>query len=306
MSGAPEVLLVGGCHRDVVARTIGRFEPGTSCPGRVAERPGGVARNVAVLLASAGIGTALASRVGDDPAGRSLVAALAAAGVAAAAVTVDPDAATGAYVAVHDEAGELVAAVSDMAIYDRIGPEALEALAGPLAAARLVFADANLPAATLDALAGRCGARLAVDAISRAKAPRVAAALSAGALGFLNLASASALAGEAFRGASEAAAALARRGARRLVVTGGAGPLAVLEDGRIEAIEVPPVEVADVTGAGDALTAGTLAALARGRPLAEATRTGILAAGAALSSTGALDRLPPAVLQALEQDETGA
>lgn len=299
MPGRLDILLLGGCHRDIVARTAAPFVPGTSCPGAVAETAGGVARNVAVLLASAGLSTALVARVGDDAAGRRLVAELSARGVDAALVAVEQGSATGTYVAIHDEAGELAAAVSDLSVYDRIDPRSLRPASAALAAAGIVFADANLPAATLDWLAADYGPKLAVDAISRAKAPRILGALRAGALGFLNLPSAATLTGTDAEDATTAARGLAALGATRLVVTGGGGGVAVLDEGSIGAVAVPRVAVVDVTGAGDALTAGTLAALSVGAPLIDAVRIGVAAAGAALSSTGALDRLPSAVLEAL-------
>jgi sugar/nucleoside kinase (ribokinase family) len=295
----PRIVLVGGCHRDVVARTSSAFEPGTSCPGTVRDTFGGVARNVAVLVASAGLDAVLASRVGDDAAGRAALATLAAAGVDATFVALDPEAATGTYVALHDQHGELVAAVSDMSVYDRITPDTLVPSLDAIRHARFVFADANLPTASLTALAAAAGPRLAVDAISRAKAVRVLPAHGAGALGFLNLASAGALLAREPADPGEAARALARTGVHRAVVTGGPQAVAVLDDGAVSLIPVPPATVADVTGAGDALIAGALAALAQGAPLVEAVDCGILAARAALATVGALDRLPPAVLQRL-------
>ncbi|HUG63399.1 MAG TPA: PfkB family carbohydrate kinase [Methylomirabilota bacterium] len=295
---ALDIALVGGCHRDVIARTAAPFEPGTSCPGRVMETAGGVARNVAVLAASAGLRIGLVSRTGQDEAGRALVRALDARGIDTGAVVADPGAATGCYVAVHGDDGELVAAVSDLSVYDRITPSALEPAWPTIARAGLVFADANLPTETLTVLAERAGGRLCVDAISRAKAGRVLAALRAGALGFVNLPSAEAIAGRALAGAEEAASALRDLGVLRAVVTSGARPVAVLTERSIEIAPVPAVAVVDVTGAGDALIAGALTALSAGASLRAAVEVGILASGAALGSSGALDKLPPSVLQA--------
>lgn len=295
----PRVVLVGGCHRDLVGRTDGAFEPGTSCPGRIRETAGGVARNVAVLLASAGLPAAFVGRVGDDPAGHVLRAALAGAGVDVSALAVDPAAATGTYVALHGADGELVAAVSDLSIYDRLTPDALAPARAAMDAAGLVFADANLPRATLADLSDRLGPRLALDGISRAKAPRLAGLASAGALLFLNAPSAEALLGRPVASARAAAEALRAAGARRAVVTAGGRPAAVLDEGVVHDCPVERCEPVDVTGAGDALTAGTLAALLAGRPLTAAVSVGMLAAAAALRRTGALDSLPPSVLQAL-------
>ncbi|WP_181707514.1 PfkB family carbohydrate kinase [Chthonobacter rhizosphaerae] len=293
------ILAIGGCHRDLVGRTAGRFEPGTSCPGRVAERPGGVARNVAALLAAAGppLAVQLATLLGADPAGDWLAAHLAAAGIGTDHLMRDPAVATGTYVALHDQDGELVAALSDLSVYDRLTPDRLAPLAPALAEASLVFADANLPAETLAALAAAAGPRLAVDAVSRAKAPRVLAPARAGALLFVNRPSAEALAGAPCPTAAEAAAALRSMGVARAVVTAGPQPLALLLDGEIHAVAVPPTPVVDVTGAGDALIAGTLLSLAHGRGLADAVGVGVEAAGAALAATGALSALPASVLR---------
>ncbi len=292
-----DVALVGGCHMDVLARSAGRFEPGTSCPGRASGQPGGVARNVAVLLASAGLGTALVGLIGDDDAGRTVRGALEAAGVEAV-LQVVPDARTGTYVAVHDETGELVAAVSDLGLYDAVTPDVVFR-SDHVSRARLVFADANLPAGTLRSLADRVGARLVVDAISRAKAPRLSGLVGSAALLFANLPSANALLGATFEDPSAAAAALGARGATRVVITGGALPVAVLEGDRVVSVPVPRVTVADVTGAGDALAAGTVAALARGWSLVDAVRVGVAAAAAAVATTGALAALPTAVTEAV-------
>ncbi|WP_181702283.1 PfkB family carbohydrate kinase [Chthonobacter albigriseus] len=292
-----DCLAIGGCHRDLVGRTDAAFEPATSCPGKITETSGGVARNVAVLMANAGLTVALATRIGDDAAGRALSAALRSAGVRTELVDVDPAAATGTYIALHDRSGELAAALSDLSIYDAIRPEALPRAA--IADAGLVFADANLPAATLEALSALAPRTLAVDAISRAKAPRVAAPLRAGALVFVNRTSAEALSGRPFTSAIEAAATLAAAGARRLVVTDGGRPLAVLDDGGVDELPVPAADVADVTGAGDALIAGTLLSLIGGRRLIDALSGGIAASQAALAVRGALPALPAALVAAI-------
>ncbi len=298
-----DVLLIGGCHLDVVARPAGRYETGTSCPGRVEMLPGGVARNIAVLLSSAGLSTSLVSAVGDDATGARLEASIRAAGVHPGLFVVAGER-TGAYVAVHDQDGELISAVSDLALYDRIDASSLSPL-DEVETARLVFADANLQEAALSALAARAGARLVLDAISRAKAPRLRSCLTSGALVFANLPSASALVDDELATPVRAAGALAALGARRAVVTGGRLPVAVLDEGRITAMDVPPVPVADVTGAGDALAAGTIAALARNWPLAEAVGLGIRSAAAAVGVAGALSALPSDVVRALRDTPSG-
>ena len=54
----------------------------------------------------------------------------------------------------------------------------------------------------------------------------------------------------------------------------------------------PKVRVVDTTGAGDAFNGGFLAALVRGRPLAECLRLGTLVGSLSTRAAGGLDALP--------------
>src|SRR5206468_7934666 len=62
------------------------------------------------------------------------------------------DAASGTYTAVLDQDGEMVVALADMALYDRIDAAFVASRQAQLAGAALVVADLNLPLATVDAL----------------------------------------------------------------------------------------------------------------------------------------------------------
>ncbi|CAI9402409.1 Pseudouridine kinase [Pleomorphomonas sp. T1.2MG-36] len=284
--------MIGGCHQDVLGRAGVVYEPATSCPGIVTRRPGGVARNVAVLLGRAGAPCRFVSVVGDDSAGRELIAELALAEIDTGAMVVDGAGRTGTYLAIHDETGELVSAISDLGLYDGfILPPA--AFGNDSA---LVFADANLAPAELRRLADTHGERLVMDAISRAKAPRLKPLVASGALFICNLPSAELLVGHPVSRPIEAAERLAKAGARRAVITGGSKPLAILDEGRITEIMPRPTEVVDVTGVGDAQTAGILLALAAGAPLFAAVEVGMAAARAALATAGALRSLPEDVV----------
>ena len=296
LSGQRPIVIVGGCHMDVLGRPSGRFEPATSCPGEVWYRPGGVARNVATLVGRAGAVAAFASVVGDDASGRELVSSLAAAGVDVSGVATAPGRRTGTYLAIHDDDGEMIAAVSDLWIYDDfvLPPALLTAGAEPV-----VFADANIPVAALTALAERHGRNLVVDAISRAKAPKLLPLLGHGSTVVCNLPSVARLVGFEASRPREAAEALRRLGARAAVITGGAQPIAVLDGEALDELVPEPVAVADVTGVGDAQIAGTLLGLACGRDLRAAVAVGMLGARAALATHGALGELPPAVFAAL-------
>lgn len=287
--------MVGGCHQDVLGRTASIYEPATSCPGIVTRRPGGVARNVAVLLGRAGAPCRFVSKVGNDAAGRDLIAELASAGIETSSMVVDSDGRTGTYLAIHDEGGELVSAISDLGLYDGfvLPAAALDGEGDPL-----VFADANLAPGELARLAEAHSERLVFDAISRAKAPRLKPLVASGALFICNLPSAELLVGHPVERPIEAAERLLTVGARRAVITGGSKPLAILDNGHLTELTPQPAEVVDVTGVGDAQTAGILLALSAGAPLIAAVKVGMMAARAALATAGALGELPSGVVAA--------
>jgi 1-phosphofructokinase len=77
----------------------------------------------------------------------------------------------------------------------------------------------------------------------------------------------------------EAARELRRQGAAHVVVTRAHKPVLALLDDRVVVGRVPRVEEVDHTGAGDSLTAGVVAGVARGAALPDALRLG-MAAGA--------------------------
>jgi pseudouridine kinase len=287
------VAAFGAIHLDTIAHADRPILRETSTPARLAAAPGGVAANVARALARLGTPVALAGRVGRDAEGDALVARLAGEGVDTEGIG-RADLPTGRYLALHDPDGALAAAVVDGRITDAMTAADLLPPVPSAGAARIWFIEANLPAEALAALSGAAGSRLlAADAVSRAKAPRLAAALSRLDLLFCNAAEAAALlgreGGEAGTGdAADLARALRRAGARRVVLTQGAGPALLAEGDGIAAFEAERADVVDVTGAGDALVAGTLAGLARNLDAGTALRAGLTAARLTLGHAGAV------------------
>ncbi len=262
------VLCIGAAHWDIIARAEGRVAFGDDLPGRIDERPGGVACNVALALARAGVEVRLAATVGRDAAGDALASTLAEAGVGLELHRIP--APTDRYVAIEDGAGRLVSAVADM--------RALEVGAGNLvsglaAAGAIVVADGNLPEAALAALPRTPDLRL-VPA-SPAKALRLRALVQGGAAIYANRGEAEALTGTA--GAHEAARALSAMGAGFALVTDGASRVVLARDTTVTSAIPHPTD-GSVTGAGDALVAGHIAAGLRGLDDAAALDEAVAAA----------------------------
>jgi pseudouridine kinase len=291
------VVVIGGANIDVKARIAGATVPATSNPGTSATlSPGGVGRNIAHNLARLGIPTRLISIVGRDAEGDRLLAETARAGVDVSGVK-RGKAPTGLYSAVLDRTGELVIGVSAMAVLDELTPADLERRAPTIDRAGFVVADCNLRPDCLKwllARARRRGIPILLEPVSVPKAAKLAPLLRSGLKLHTmtpNLKQLEALAGGALRSAGRlrhAALALHDRGVENILV--GLGPNgAALSSRRGEATlfqRIPPAMQAaqDVTGGGDALVAGYVAAIVGGTPPIGAAVFGQAAAGLAVAT----------------------
>jgi pseudouridine kinase len=101
---------------------------------------------------------------------------------------------------------------------------------------------------------------------------------------FCNRAQAGELSGTSFTDPQQAACCLSIAGAGAGVVSAGAEGIAIYDETGIRTMRALPAEVKDVTGAGDALVAGTLYGLTRGDDLVTAARLGLAAAAIAVES----------------------
>lgn len=268
----------------------------TSAPGRVRRSFGGVAYNVAVGLAALGERVELVSAVGSDPDGRDLLRDLGSRSVGTALMSVVPDRATAAYHAIIDADGTLLGAVADMDIYQTLTDARVTPLAASIAEAGIVFVDANLPGETLRRIADMDRSGLLVaNTVSIAKASRLGAVLDRLDVLFTNRDEARVLVAEGetwARAAAGCAEALCERGVKAAIVSHGAAPVALARTGEeVLTAPVPPARPVDETGAGDALIAGTLFGLLKGRDLAKALSAGLAAARSCIESAGS--GLPP-------------
>jgi len=298
------MVCIGGAvlDRKYHARAPLVFE--TSNPADGFRSFGGVARNVAENLARLGVAVSFVSIVGDDDSGRSLLRHLRDLGADVSQVVVTAQRPTAEYAAILDPANELVLGIADMDIFDLLTPEHLDRFWPHLASASWVFADCNLPAATLSALiARRQSARfgLAIDTVSTPKALKLPADLTGVDVLFTNEDEANAMLGTDGTGrrlpASDAAGRLRQRGAREVVVTRGARGYAVATEAGTGDMAAVPARPVDITGAGDAMIAGTLYRVLQGEPVADAARTGALLATLTTESTASVHpELSPGLL----------
>ena len=273
-------VVIGGANMDVKARSGRRVVPGTSNPGRVVRSPGGVGRNVAENLARLGTPTVLVAAVGSDALGDELVAATSAAGVDVRLVR-RVGARTGTYVAVLDDVGELIVAVSDMAATEALTASDVRAAESVITGADLLVLDGNLPRAALTAgwdLAIEAEVQVVLDPVSVPKAAALADLVDGSRPLFAitpNLDEVAVLGRPAQ---------LLDRGVELVWVRAGVdGSTLVTREGSTS-LPAEPAEVVDVTGAGDAMLAAFCHGVLSGADAADAARLGHAAAALTVAS----------------------
>ena len=261
----PRVLCIGASHWDVIGQTKTRLTIGDDVAGRIERRLGGVALNVALGLARHGHPVSLLSCVGNDAAGHALINELEATGVDGAHMLRIDGGATGHYIAIEDDRGDLFAAIADAAVLEENSDAIVRQAGRALQSASTVFLEANLATSALEqiAIASRtAGAEIVANPVSPAKAKRLAFLLSGGfsPIFVANLAEANVLLEGSFETTLEAAKALRSQSSGTALVTDGPRPVTLATPGEIITMSTPVLpDTVSVTGAGDALLSAFLA-----------------------------------------------
>jgi 2-dehydro-3-deoxygluconokinase len=294
--GAPDVFAVGETMCSLVALD-GSLDEATTFRAT----HGGAESNTCVALTRLGTSVAWVSRLGTDPPGDRIMAALGAERVGLSWVKRDPDRPTG--LMLRDTVGTVR--------YYRIGsaasalsPVDLEGV--PVEDARAVFATGITP------LLGPDPGRAIHELFRRARGMRVldlnlrqglwgsdrTVALIEPLLGSCDLVLGGIDEFRAFEDAptiQELARAFAQRGPREVVVKGGrSGASALDPEGRWHEVAPAPVEDVDPVGAGDAFDAGYLHARLHDADVPEALLEGARCGAAVAATIGDADGVPRA------------
>jgi len=277
------IITVGDLVTDVLAVLRAPLAPGSDTPATVHVSGGGQAANTAAWLAWLGRPVTFVGAVGDDQAGRDRLAELHAAGVQTV-VSVRPGASTGSIVVLtHD--GERTM-ISDRGANLLLAPSDVDtAIAGGATNLHLsgytLLDQASCPAGRAALAAAKAaGLRTSVDAASAVPLLSTPDFLSW--VGEVDLLIANADEAQALIGSADPAALAEATGGEAVVKLGRQGALWA-GPGGVTHVALEPVDVVDVTGAGDAFASGLLAAWSGGagpqEALAEGCRLGSYAVG---------------------------
>ena len=280
-------VVIGGVNVDIGGRSFAPLIAADSNPGTVSVSLGGVGRNIAHNLSLLGADVRLLAAYGDDLHGQQVVSSCASLGIDLTHALKVPGGTTSTYLYLTDQQGEMALAVSDMSICEKLTPEYLAEKLSLLNNARVVVADANIPAESLKWLAENCTAPLFIDPVSTTKAEKLRPIL--GKIHTLkpNKLEAELLSGIPIRNKDDlerAAEKLLATGLKRLFISLGAdGALAADENG-CRWLKTIPGSMVNTTGCGDAFMAALVWAYLEGLDLTESARAGLAAGSIAMES----------------------
>ncbi|WP_176560291.1 carbohydrate kinase family protein [Brevibacillus dissolubilis] len=284
-------LVIGGANVDIKAEPSSPLVYHTSNPGVVRLTAGGVGRNVAENLARLGEEVTLCALVGEDTDGEWLRQMTGQSGVSTVGMLRVPGQRTGRYIATHDEAGEMVVAVADMAINLTWTDEQLAFVTSLIKPGTDgLFIDTNLPRHAVETIirtAVEKGCPVIVDPVSVKKAEVVQGLLDGITLIAPGREEAAGLTGLTVQEPAEverAAHALREQGVACVMITCGSQGVYVENHAQRCWLPAPSTTIRDVTGAGDAFTAGVMYGMIHFESLIEQTACGLSMAGLALSS----------------------
>jgi len=289
----PRVLVVGDLLYDMLAKAEGEISLGTDTFVPIRVSAGGSGANAAAWLAHSGIETRFVGRVGDDVFGRFLEGEMERSGVGSYLAR-DPSLATGKVFVLVDGAGERTM-ITDRGAGEALGPDDLSPTlfaGGHLHLSGYTLSGGSRRETAKEALRLARGARMTVSVdpssvpLLHSVGPERFLEWTRGAdLLFPNLTE-----GETLTGETDPGRILEKLLPYYSSVVLKLGPEGALyADGGGEPLRVPAaaVRVEDTTGAGDAFSAGFLAAWLAGEAPAEALRRGAGLAGEAVGRVGA-------------------
>ncbi len=268
---------------DIKAKTLAAHVLATSNPALIITKPGGVARNIAHNLARLGVETTLLSVVGNDANAETIIKATQNAGVNVSHI-IRTKIATGIYLALLDNSGELVSAASDMDCLQFLSKEQIRNKQSIVKENRFVVADCNLALETLIEIANQAAEKLIIEPVSVAKSAKILALLQNCRiyLATPNLDQIEALTGT--RQPEAAAKFLHEKGLLNIVIHAGQHGAFVSDGQNFSHIPAQAKTIVEVTGAGDAATAGLVFGLAQNMPLAKAAELGQTMAAKVIAS----------------------
>lgn len=286
-----DIAIVGSINQDLTVVTDRHPVPGETVLGiEHFSGGGGKGANQAVAAARLGASVAIVGRVGADPHGEELRAALKSEGVDISRVEIDSNSPTGLALITVDSAAENTIVVSPGANW-ALEADQVRRSTDLLSVARVVLCQLEIPIESVLAAAQLAGGVFCLNPAPGRELPQELLARVDVLIPNRNeLAMITGVATPDARSALTSARQIEGPGA--VVVTLGAEGALVVEGGQGCHIAAPEVTALDTTGAGDAFCGALAVALARGQGLVDAARRAVVAGALATMMPGARASMP--------------
>jgi len=254
------ITVIGAANIDILTKSKAKIIPGDSNPAEVRLTAGGVARNIAAMLAHHGEDVSLIAAVGTDPFGALLRESCSDIGINTDAWIIKSNTSTGVYLAALENDGELYAGFNAISAPESIRTAEITKHKKLICEADLLILDLNLSEKILAVvLELRENGPVMVDAVSVSKVQRIEKQLDKIDILKMNRMEAERLTGitlDTKERVKQAGYNLVNRGVRRVFITLGMAGVCAVENKSAFFIPALPIAVKDVTGAGDAFSAG--------------------------------------------------
>ena len=296
-----KIIVIGGANADLYGQiAVEKEAPADSNPGHISIHAGGVGRNIAENLAHLGAEIEFIGHFGGDDFAMMLERSLTSSGASISLSMRTPRSDSDLYLAIHNKQGELISAVNNMGLVERLPKNFFNAhtIANAITTADLIILDGNLSEEVLDDFFQIYGNNsvIAVDSVSTVKARRFISHLSK--IDYLkcNLAEARILVSagnnlsldsiKSIESVEEISQRLMKTGVGTALISNSHAGFIVANGGEFKHFSAPKLAKSYSSGAGDALFSGFLYAISRGENSYQASLFALKAAETALRFNG--------------------
>ena len=276
-----KITVIGESNIDIAVVPCAELSAKGCVPGNIAFHFGGVARNVAHNLSLLGHEVKLVSVFGGDDFGERMVADCKQIGMDLSLSDQFKEAKSPIFLSFKDNTGNMVSAVSDVKLNDRMELDWLKGKMEAINISDMVVADTLLSTEALSYLIDHCEVPLFVDTVSPGKAIRFAEAMRISKKQFVFAVKCNRT--EAFQITDEndviqSAKKMNDNGISNVYLTIGSSGVVYCSEGVAATYPALPTPIVNVTGSGDAFFAGVIHAHAMGQVVKVAVPFGFMAA----------------------------
>lgn len=269
------IYVIGGANIDIIGRPDHECLLRDSNIGKIHRCYGGVGRNIAENIARYGLHPYFISAVGNDNDGKGMLDYCESCGMNISYIRIVHGVPTSTYLAVLDQYGDMLTAINDMRILEKLDASYLESIVEMIDEEDIVVVDTNLEKCLLDWLLPRLKARIFVDPISVNKAKKLEGLYSYIYAFKPNVYEAEALTGIACRSEDD----LIRmgqyfvdQGVKETYISLSSGGVLAMTENEMCHLKPETIQVVNATGAGDAFMGALAANAFLDKPLEERLR----------------------------------